>query len=314
VVNEGGYDHFPYRFWGYCKITRNAIEQRISKPSKRSSPTPIDESVALHRPSNRLLEPTSLCFCLGRKAVIDSNFPEHKEELGEVKSDSYWKGKDHGKCPDYLFIAYTAEQFRTASKDDMRTLHSIAVKATRRAGLHAYWIGCSCLGSGRAMTEGVYRISDVVRAAHSLAVIIGPNASNEAQQQFDPDPVRTELREFGLRVWTFPEILLSTPNRPINVYRRGDPIHKPLTLSKVQFATLAWSDVKSARQLIDHYEGNLSLSRLELVIIALKCLFRRETKTEFLPVCLFFPVRNVTYSLCCGTFSCLFVWKALHPR
>jgi hypothetical protein len=244
---------------------------------------------------------------LGRKAVIDSNLPEHKEELGEVKSDSYWKGKDHGKCPDYLFIAYTGAQFHTSSKNDMNTLHSIAVKATRRAGLHAYWIGCSCLGSGRAMSEGVYRISDVVRAAHSVAVIIGPNASKKAHHQFDPDPLTSELREFGLRVWTFPEILLSTPNRPISVYRRGDPIHKPLVLSKVQFATLAWSDVKSARQLVDHYEGNLSLSRLELVIIALKCLFRRETKTEFLPVSLFFSMQTMSCFLRCSIVPCLLV-------
>jgi len=258
------------------------VEQRTGSSPKRNSPTPSNDADTSRMPSNRLLEPTALCFCLGKQAVIDDRFPDQKEELGEMKPASYWKDKEHGKCPDYLFVAYTAEQFPN-TKHDLRTLHSIAAKATRRAGLHAYWIGCSCMGSGQAMKEAIYRISDVVRGAHSLAVIIGPGANTEEQTQ---DPVTNELREFGLRVWTFPEILLSTSNQPINVYRRGEPIYKPLVLSKIQFAALAWRDVKSARQLVDHYEGNLTLSRLELVIIALKSLFRRETKNEFLPVSL----------------------------
>ena len=37
-----------------------------------------------------------------------------------------------------------------------------------------------------------------------------------------------------------------------------------------------WPDKNVSRQLIDHYEGNLQLSRLELVILALECLHSRQ--------------------------------------
>jgi len=50
-----------------------------------------------------------------------------------------------------------------------------------------------------------------------------------------------------------------------------------------RLASLVWRnvDAKESRQLIDHYLGNLGLSRLELSVTALKCLYSRET-TEYL--------------------------------
>jgi len=56
----------------------------------------------------------------------------------------------------------------------------------------------------------------------------------------------------------------------------------PLLLAKNQFAARVWrSDALIARQLIDHYEGNLILNRLELVTLALECLQKRETTQYF---------------------------------
>lgn len=43
----------------------------------------------------------------------------------------------------YVFIAYTAEQFNTP--EDFRVLHEMADAAARRAGVIAYWVGCSCM-------------------------------------------------------------------------------------------------------------------------------------------------------------------------
>jgi hypothetical protein len=56
---------------------------------------------------------------------------------------------------------------------------------------------------------------------------------------------------------------------------------------------MAWKDSNITRQLIDHYEGNLTLSRLELVIIAMQCLFARRT-VEYLQVFIshFFKKKN----------------------
>ena len=61
--------------------------------------------------------------------------------------------------------------------------------------------------------EDVYRISDVVRGAHSLVVIIGPQGNSQSSKEM--------LRQLGRRMWTFPEVLLSPANRPIAIYVRG---------------------------------------------------------------------------------------------
>ena len=44
---------------------------------------------------------------------------------------------------EYIFIAYTAEQFKTP--EDLFVLHQIADAAARNAGVSAYWVGCSCM-------------------------------------------------------------------------------------------------------------------------------------------------------------------------
>ncbi|KAJ9653740.1 hypothetical protein H2201_009108, partial [Coniosporium apollinis] len=45
----------------------------------------------------------------------------------------------------------------------------------------------------------------------------------------------------------------------------------------MELASKAWEDRLRVRELIDHYEGTLTLSRLELVVIALECLMSRGT-------------------------------------
>ena len=90
------------------------------------------------------------------------------------------------------------------------------------------------------------------------------------------------IRQWGTRLWTFPEVLLSPKGLPIKVYTRGTDLREPLLLEKRQFAARVWEDADISRQLIDHYEGTLILSRLELVTLALKCLHKRQT-TEYLP-------------------------------
>jgi len=55
------------------------------------------------------------------------------------------QGKYTGKCTDYVFIAYTAEQF-DGSRHDEVAMQSLAAKATREAGVEAYWIGSNGQG------------------------------------------------------------------------------------------------------------------------------------------------------------------------
>lgn len=90
------------------------------------------------------------------------------------------------------------------------------------------------------------------------------------------------LREWGSRMWTFPEVLLS-PGRNIKIYTRGRDLRSPLVVEKNQFAAQVWTymDPDVSRHLIDHYLGNINLSSLELGVLALKCLYSRHT-TEYL--------------------------------
>ena len=104
-----------------------------------------------------------------------------------------------GQSLEYLFIAYTQEQFPHTSKSDMDALHAIAKRATRDAGFSAYWVGCACMPDDNE--PDIYRICDVIRGAHALIIAIGPNGNVNTHEQM--------LQQWGSRMWTYPEVLLS---------------------------------------------------------------------------------------------------------
>lgn len=112
-----------------------------------------------------------------------------------------------------------------------------------------------------------------------MIIAVGQGKKSASSQRLTTDEL---LAQWGSRMWTFPEVLLS-PGREIAVYRRGGDLGSPLRVSKNQFAGRVWGamDAEQARQLIDHYLGNLSLSRLELAVTALKCLYNRYTTEHF---------------------------------
>lgn len=179
----------------------------------------------------------------------------------------------------YVVVSYTSSQFSDADSQDVSDLHAIAATAANEAGVPAYWLSMSCMGdSGAELEEDVFRISDVVRGAHSVVLAVKPKKHEYA----DVDSV---LKDWGKRLWTLPEALLSPREQPIRVYScdQGSP-----TLIKVvpkkSLAPLVWEDSSLTRQLIEHYEGSLGLSRLELVILALRCLSDRHDNTKrYLP-------------------------------
>ena len=273
VRNGGYYDPFPYRFWGYPLDARNlkedeaaaafhsastemsssddAVRRRIRQAAKKQ-PNPVTE---------RPLEPKYLCFLTGSKGV--------KREIV-----SEWK-QTHEQKLTYVFVSYTAEQFKT--REEMRFLHEIGEHAARKEGASAYWVGCSCLGSEESeVEENVRYISDIVRGSQKLVIAV----QNPSGSQTTVTSTSDLLHEWGKRVWTLPEILLSTSSSDIAIYARNGNIEQPMTIHKRNFAT-TWTDAPVARQLIDHYEGSLVLSNLELVTIALQCLHSRQTITHF---------------------------------
>jgi hypothetical protein len=277
--NPGGcYDAFPYKFWGYMKYSRNHREsdprQRGLGKQKMSESTeardsaedePYHQEIGMNPIAERILSPRCLCFL---------NEPETTDLRGATpRNVKEWTSENRLPThPDYLFIAYTTKQFQ--GDKDLQVLANLAERATRDAGLSAYWIGSSCLGQGKQLEEDVYRISDVVRGARGLAIIVG----HAPEQRNTAEPVSTEqmLKSWGKSIWTLPEALLSPKGVPIRIYTRGFPDGAPMELLKANFARLAWDDARYTRQLMDHYEGSLILSPLELVVLALECLGRRD--------------------------------------
>lgn len=107
-----------------------------------------------------------------------------------------------------------------------------------------------------------------------MVIVVGSSEEEHSPIQDEADQIGIRLQQWGKRVWTFPEVLLSPKGQPIRVYNAGS--ERYLEVEKNQFAQLVWPDKEVSRQLIDHYEGNLILSRLELVTIALECLHSRQ--------------------------------------
>lgn len=252
IRNGGCYDKFPYRFWGYPRVARNLLEdpRRMSLPATRMP--------------DRILRPRYLCFL---------KHPSDRQTLHGADIllvDEWLELHDPEDPAQYLFMSYTGLQFDRKSAEDLKALRQMAERAARNAGLQAYWTDLDCMPP-EDLEEDVYRISDVVRGAHSLAIAVAPCFYNDTQFTSTIDL----LKIWGTRMWTWPEVLLAPAGSPILVYTRGQDLYNPLQLDKRNFAASVWEDAPDGRQLVDHYEGTLILSRLELVVLAFKCLKSR---------------------------------------
>ncbi|KAL8852011.1 MAG: hypothetical protein Q9221_003116 [Calogaya cf. arnoldii] len=258
--NNGFYEPVPYKDWQYPYDARNRYE---NPPYKGAPSRPLIGQI------ERFSEPAYLCLVEGKKII---NVQQWRKLNG---TDVALK---------YVMVSYTSKQFVT--DDDKDSLDAIGKRAAIAAGVKAYWLGCSCLGSVTEEEGNVWRISDVVRGAFQVVIAVaGPVGVKEEGQL--PDKL---LHEWGNRVWTLPELLLS-PERDIKIYtlnRSLDPAQQltqclntsPDPISRRNFSRF-WEDDNIVGQLMDHYEGSVILSPLELMATALRCLERRHT-TQYL--------------------------------
>lgn len=118
--NQGYYAPVPYRFYGEAKIWCNHLENRKGLPP-----------LATNNQIYRLLKPRHLCFL---------NNPDDSRPHGiQVRAVSEWE-HDEGQetSLNYLFVAYSFEQFSTQSPEDMKALARIAEHACRAAKLPAF--------------------------------------------------------------------------------------------------------------------------------------------------------------------------------
>ncbi|KIL95921.1 hypothetical protein FAVG1_00659 [Fusarium avenaceum] len=264
ILRNLAYAPVLYQYHGDAKVWSNLLENRKGL-----------SLMARNNQVYRMLRPRYLCFL--REAFNDEN------RGVDVRSVVEWENSDgQDSTLSYLFVAYSTEHFSHSSERDMVDLHHIAETACRAAKLPAYWIACSCMRDENELESDVYRISDVLRGADRMAIAVGRGKASRAGSSGKAN-TESLLREWGSRMWTFPEVLLS-PGRNISVYTRDGNLQSPMVVSKNQFAAQVWTYMDSdvARHLIDHYLGSINLSRLEQAVLALKCLYSRHT-TEYLP-------------------------------
>lgn len=270
VRNGGKYDPLPYKFWGYPYHAKNAKEavRKItignnSKSQAFGPSVPQGDVVAkdiLNPLSERPLEPKTLCFLAEDGHAV-------------IQDVSAWKLQHPGEEATYILVSYYTKQFE--SEQEQLFLHDVGEHAAKAAGVKAYWVGASCLGDTEDEQEStVWQISDTARGASGLAIALShPTGVTDTS-------VKAIFREWGSRVWTLPEVLFAPSGRDIQIYSRTRGAEDPMTHSKRAFATL-WSDAPISRELIENYEGSMSLSPLELVTIALRCFHNRQTIFKF---------------------------------
>ncbi|KAI0809859.1 hypothetical protein GGR55DRAFT_646990 [Xylaria sp. FL0064] len=199
-----------------------------------------------------------------------------------IGANQKWRGKPE---PD----AETKAKYQKQCDADRAMVLAYSMEAARTAGKRAFWLDFECIrdadnvARATAQSDDVYRICDIVRAAHSLVVLVGTphdeRVPDEEQQKFTYDPVSMDkwLQEWGTRLWTLPEILLCSLERRVKLYAVGGP-NPPEEIAKRNVAARSvWPDAKRVRQLIDHYESSVHLTPLELVSIALECFSWRTT-------------------------------------
>ncbi|KAF4492795.1 hypothetical protein CGGC5_v002046 [Colletotrichum fructicola Nara gc5] len=214
---------------------------------------------------------------------------------------------------DFIFVSYTRMQFRVATEEeidnypyeseatrdanrevaqaDRVTLIKWGMEAAQRANISAFWIDFECIrnddGSARSTSSSgdVYHICDIVRAAHSMIIAIGPAASDKvaailegrSPPAYSQDRITPWLRQWGSRLWTLPEVLLCPSEHRIQLYALGDRSESNLMIAKRNFAERAWDDAAVVNELVHHFEGTATLTPHHFIEVALECFSRRQT-------------------------------------
>ena len=203
----------------------------------------------------------------------------------------------------YVFISYTRRQFYTQIRNDQsltiediethgdaiqrdkRLLIDFAIEAANTAGVSAFWIDFECIRPEEDEDEEdsideVYRICDIVRGAYSTAILLAPPLNDALQHDEGPatESEKTRwLQDWGRRLWTVPEALLSPSDHPIMIFAVGSD--QPEIIRKANFADRAYNDddADAMQQLIRDYLRLIDLSPLQMIGLALECLHRRNT-------------------------------------
>jgi hypothetical protein len=233
------YKRFPARCWEHPKYARNELLD--GKPGAyRSNPYNFAGEYV------RLLRPRRLVFLREDGPFVEADhLPENTSGVP------------------YLFISYTREHFDPKDHEACGPLYQVAERMTREASLGAYWLDHLCITQeqGLDQSDDINRISDVIRGARQLVVVV-------------PDLRPATLAAWGGRVWTLPEALLCQNE----LIKFCEPSGKWVEMSRIELADEVWRGDQNGRLLAENFSGSLSLGRLELISRGLDALSCRRTE------------------------------------
>ncbi|MCJ1254562.1 hypothetical protein MMC24_002377 [Lignoscripta atroalba] len=267
VEFQESYTEFPNYFWDYPKYGKNALDMRPTADQTEVQSNERERNKSLSY-KVRLLRPRQLVVFTNGKWVVD---PSPKSHIP------------------YIFISFTGEHFRPSrfgqnesdqsdpgrirAEHDRQVMERIARAQAVKANLKAYWWEPDCCAPNTdpdLHNADVYRMCDVIRGAQRVCVIL-PDLSSERK------------REWGSRVWTLPEALLSQRRDIYFCSPQGMEV-----LNKLQMTDDVWDDGdpnggenQPTRLLAEHYSKVLTLGRLELFSVALEALSMKKRSKFF---------------------------------
>ena len=254
---DEAYIGYPGYHWKWPKHAVNPLDQRPAPSGgKKPSSKPI-----MSTSRSRLTRP--------RRLVVH-------------RGDERWSIEEN---PDpsmqYIFISFTTQHFNTnaASDEGRREIMKMAAHVTLALRCRAFWIDYQCCAPAdqpQEKTADINRICDVIRSAKMIVVML-PDQHNK------PSPKSNEelMKEWGRRMWTLPEGLLAPGNLHFCA-AQDDGSYGMFELHKTELTDRVWQDLPTesddppTRILAEHYNGALTLSRLEFFSTALQALCDRE--------------------------------------
>jgi hypothetical protein len=264
------YPQFPSRCYEYPKHALNRLDA-APKASTKVAGQQFGDKDKLYQvkgEQKRLLRPRALVV--------------YQNNRWDIVEDGSYTGL-------YIFISFAAAQFQkpapTAEDPENTTLDKEAIdfraqRLAKHLGILAYWADFHCRAEFQPeATDDVHRFCDVVRGAHQVCVVL-PNTSRKA------------LVFFGQRLWCLPEVLLCRNHQVLLCYpnlQSVERIDSTETVDVMEMVHRAWAVIitdnnrivsdgneEIFRLLAEHYTGTLTLSRLELIQVALTALRSRQ--------------------------------------
>ncbi|KAI9706946.1 MAG: hypothetical protein M1820_004532 [Bogoriella megaspora] len=265
------YNEFPNYTWDYPRYASNALDMRPTRDQKK-----ITDRRELERISTRtrLLRPRLLVVL--------------KDGQWQVESQ---EGKRHRS---YIFISSYRGHFPVhdsnpkVQAEARANIHRMARQCAKEEGLEAYWIDHECIEEkdGALKTADLHRMCDVIRGAVRTCIML-------------PEFSVQKMQEWGDRMWTLPEALLSSADQlklcalpshrnsvdlsqSSNSPTPAEPSLQTQMLTKLEMSDGIWGngedqdgDHQATRLLAENFGGVLNLSRIGLFTVALEALSKR---------------------------------------